>query len=156
VFSKILRALAVLASIMIVLIVGAHLLARPAGGNSTLVSILNQPLYAVQRLDALVQPAAVQANDLLSAIPGYSWLLSHASASHADVLQRFSTAFLMLLVCLTDAIWTLVSCTFRIRVRFDAASTIKTRTSEAGKHAIRQPGQSLSRAPKVTPRFPKK
>lgn len=155
-FSQILRAFAILAGVIVVLILGAHVIAHPVVGGGDTASILNQPLYAVQRLDALALPTAVRANQLLTAVPGYSWLAAHVTAGHSDVLQRFPTVFLLLLVCLVDLIWSLASFKVRVRVHFDAASAIKTRSPEAGKHAIRQPGQPFSGASKGTQRISKK
>jgi hypothetical protein len=156
VFSQIFRAFAILAGVIVVLILGAHILAQPSVGSSDPASILNQPLYAVLRLDTLVLPAMERVNQLLTTIPGYSWLLTHVTAGHPDVLQRFPSVFLLLLVCAVDLLWTLLSFKVRVRVNFDAASAIKTRSPEAGKHAVRQPGQPLSKSAKDTQLPPKK
>lgn len=155
-FSQILRAFAILAGIIVVLILGAHVIAHPAVGSSDPASFLNQPLYVVQRLDALVLPAAMHVNRMLTAVPGYSWLLSHATASYPDMLQKYPAVFLLLLVNVADLLWTLLTFKVRVRVHFDAASAIKTRTPETGKHANRQPGQPLLGASKDTQRLSKK
>lgn len=155
-FSKILRALAILAGFIVVLILGAHILAHPSVGGSDPASLLNQPLYAVQRIDTSVLPAALRVSELLTVVPGYSWLLSHATTAHPGVLQQYPSVFLLLLVNVIDLLWSLTTFKVRVRVRLDAASAIKTRSTENRKHTLRQPGQSVHNSAKDSRELPKK